>query len=210
MKKLIQLGSLLAIIALVVLLAVGSAGADTDDEDSAATTEPEPFGTATRIDFEFTDDVALPGTYVVQETGGRVVATWTARGGERDSGWLDHLNIAHESVYVQVLYYSDGATEPIVMNILNPAGGKTYGWLTQGIAHALEVSFTNTVPKQPPPSPTDPLSGEPYTIQAGDTLIGIGAQTGCSVDELATHNSIADPNLIVVGQVIYIPDNCAG
>lgn len=43
------------------------------------------------------------------------------------------------------------------------------------------------------------------TVQAGDTLSGIGAATGQSWVALAAYNQIPDPNLIFVGQVINIP-----
>ena len=46
-----------------------------------------------------------------------------------------------------------------------------------------------------------------YTVVSGDTLSGIGAQYGVSVDTLATVNQIADPNLILVGQVLCVPTN---
>ena len=44
-----------------------------------------------------------------------------------------------------------------------------------------------------------------YTVRAGDTLSGIAGQLGVSVEELARVNEIADPNRILVGQVLEVP-----
>lgn len=44
-----------------------------------------------------------------------------------------------------------------------------------------------------------------YTVVSGDTLSGISAQRGVSVETLVTANQLADPNLILTGQVLCIP-----
>ena len=44
-----------------------------------------------------------------------------------------------------------------------------------------------------------------YTIKQGDTLSKVSRATGYSVDELAQHNNISNPNAIKVGQQIKIP-----
>lgn len=43
------------------------------------------------------------------------------------------------------------------------------------------------------------------TVQAGDTLWGIGVAHGVTWEALAAFNQIPDPNLIFVGQVVKIP-----
>lgn len=171
MKKLVRMGALLSILALILMLTIGSAGAQSLTQDGdpdipgeveiepepgageAGEAEPEPeaeepaegepSGTATRIDFELSDDVAREGLYVVQEAGGRYVASWYALDGWEDSGWMSNLNITGEAAHVQVLYYPGPETEPEVMKILNPAGGTEYGWLAEGTAHALEVEWAD-------------------------------------------------------------------
>lgn len=45
-----------------------------------------------------------------------------------------------------------------------------------------------------------------YTIVWGDTLSGIAARFGVSVDALVAANGIANPNLIYAGDTIVIPD----
>lgn len=56
-------------------------------------------------------------------------------------------------------------------------------------------------PEEPQPTPI----GTIYTVQAGDTLSGIGARYGVDWRELAKLNNIENPNLIRVGQKIEIP-----
>lgn len=45
--------------------------------------------------------------------------------------------------------------------------------------------------------------GGSYVVQSGDTLSGIAAHLGTSVDDLASSNGIANPDLLTVGQTLY-------
>ena len=45
--------------------------------------------------------------------------------------------------------------------------------------------------------------GGAYEVQRGDTLAGIAAQLGTTVEYLAATNGIADPDLIYSGQTLY-------
>ena len=47
-------------------------------------------------------------------------------------------------------------------------------------------------------------SSRTYTVQAGDTLSSIAARFGTTVANLVALNNISDPNLIYVGQVLYV------
>ncbi len=49
----------------------------------------------------------------------------------------------------------------------------------------------------------DPSGGGTYVVQYGDTLSGIAAELGTSVQQLAAENGITDPNFISVGQTLY-------
>jgi len=46
----------------------------------------------------------------------------------------------------------------------------------------------------------------PHQIVAGENLTGIAASYGVTVDALIEENSITDPNIIVIGQTICIPN----
>ncbi|WP_343420136.1 LysM peptidoglycan-binding domain-containing protein [Candidatus Flexifilum breve] len=61
----------------------------------------------------------------------------------------------------------------------------------------------------PTPNPTRNLgaasgAGE-YVVQPGDSLSGIAAQAGVSLETLLALNNLVDPNIIEVGQVILLP-----
>lgn len=95
-----------------------------------------------RINFDIGGDVARNGLYVVKEVGGRELASWNAADGWQDSGWIFDIDITFKSVYVEVLYYPGDGSGPIPMTILNPAPGTSYGWLSRGECHALEVAWS--------------------------------------------------------------------
>ena len=113
------------------------------------TATPTPFptpdtprmDTCLRINFDIGPDSARRGTYVVQEVGGRVLATWWAEEGWMDSGWVRDIDITFPAVYVQVFFVKGDGSPPIEMTILNPAPDTTYGWLARGRCHALEVAW---------------------------------------------------------------------
>ena len=46
-------------------------------------------------------------------------------------------------------------------------------------------------------------SGGTYVVQSGDTLSGIAAELGTSVEDLAAANGIANPDLVYAGQTLY-------
>lgn len=94
-----------------------------------------------RINFEVGPDSARRGTYVVQETGGRVLATWWADEGWMDSGWIQDIDISYHAVHVQVFFVKGDGSPPIEMTILNPAPGTSYGWVSRGMCHAIEVAW---------------------------------------------------------------------
>lgn len=63
---------------------------------------------------------------------------------------------------------------------------------------------THTPITPPTPAPTT------YTVKPGDTLSGIAALFGVTVDDIVRTNSITDPNVLSDGQVLNIPARSAG
>ncbi len=56
-----------------------------------------------------------------------------------------------------------------------------------------------------------PAMASTHTVQPGDTLSGIAAQSGVSLPNLEAANSwIKNPNLIYVGQQVTVPDGKSG
>lgn len=79
---------------------------------------------------------------------------------------------------------------------------------------AVAVDEPDSTPSTAPTAPTAPSAPsedvreakfENYTVRTGDTLSEIGARFGVSTLEIATLNSIENPDLIFPGQVFRIP-----
>ncbi|GIK58435.1 MAG: LysM peptidoglycan-binding domain-containing protein [Chloroflexi bacterium] len=85
---------------------------------------------------------AMDGIFVLIDVTGGQIASWTARPGAVDSGWINGLPLSHPSAHVRVVFYPRyGGGSPIQMEIVNPAPGTPYGWLTQGACHAIEIQY---------------------------------------------------------------------
>lgn len=56
---------------------------------------------------------------------------------------------------------------------------------------------------------TDAIGAGDYQIQSGDTLTSISDRSGVSVDDLASGNNIADPDMIYAGDSLSIPGDAA-
>lgn len=114
-------------------------------EPSVTPTKEPRLNSCVRINFEVSGQAAVRGLYIVQETGGRPLASWYALDGWQDSGWFKDIDITFPDVFVRVLYYSGPDVEPIDLVILNPAPGTPYGWMSRGMCHALEVAWPDGV-----------------------------------------------------------------
>lgn len=68
------------------------------------------------------------------------------------------------------------------------------------------VSPVPSVPSVPPAvQPVDGRDASVYIVQPGDTLSGISAATGVSVDKIAQANSLVDVNRIYKDSALVIP-----
>lgn len=99
----------------------------------------------TRFDLEIgrnkIDGTPEDGIYIMQELSGHRLATWTAKQGWLDSGWLQNLPLSRSELHVQVFFYPTNGGGPIPLEILNPAPGTAYGWLANDVCHAIEIQF---------------------------------------------------------------------
>jgi len=71
-------------------------------------------------------------------------------------------------------------------------------------------AFPGTYAGTPTPNPTpaslpNGTGVESYVVQTGETLTLIAAVFGCTVEEIAAANGLADANSISAGQTLYIP-----
>ena len=67
------------------------------------------------------------------------------------------------------------------------------------------------LPSVAPPAPNQPTNNtsSTHTVRSGETLSGIADSHQTTVTELVRLNSISNPNLIRVGQVLRLPTNAS-
>jgi LysM repeat protein len=103
------------------------------------------------------------------------------------------------------------ARGPLLLGL--PGAGNEIASPTPTPAAATPPPATPSPPPTPPPAtPSPPPTPPPatpaprtYEVQPGDTLSGIAARFGTTVQELAELNGIANPSLIFPGQVLTLP-----
>lgn len=85
----------------------------------------------------------VAGRYEMREVGtGRVLATWDAAADWVDSGWIYDINTSvASSSWVEVFFYPAGKSIATRLEILNPAPGTSFGWVADGMCHAVELQF---------------------------------------------------------------------
>ena len=103
-----------------------------------------------------------------------------------------------------VICHSEGYQRGVASNHADvmhwfPKHGKNMDTFRQDVSKAM-----GGAPQVKPQAPATP-TGKTYTVAKGDTLSGIAAQYGTTVDTLVELNGIQNPNLIVVGQVLKLP-----
>ena len=85
----------------------------------------------------------------------------------------------------------------------NPSGGTSQPPVSAPPAEDPTASAIVAAPPTPTPTPrAEPVE---YVVQTGDTLGTIAEQFGITMDDLMAMNSLTDPNLIRVGQTLFIP-----
>jgi cell wall-associated NlpC family hydrolase len=133
--------------------------------------------------------------------------TLVARETPRDATsqrWLANLEHAQKRLREQSLRtiaVSAAATASVTavgsVAMLGGAGVATAAPVVASASVASGIGAVSAFPTLAPPGPT-------YTVLDGDTLWSIAARFGTSVAELASSNHVADPNLILPGQVLAI------
>lgn len=139
----------------------------------------------------------------VPEPGDYIYYDWDDNGAGDCKGSSDHVGVVESC---------DGNTITVVEgNKSNAVGRRTLevnGRYIRGYGVPDFSKKATSEPAQPaaPAKPAQGTAGEQvYTVQRGDTLSGIAAKYGTTYQKLASHNGIANPNVISVGQKIKIP-----
>jgi len=86
--------------------------------------------------------------------------------------------------------------------------GCTAGSGGSGDKVKLVITPVDTPTTTPLAAPT--MAPTTYTVKSGDTLSGIAALFGVSMDDIVRANNIADPNRLSEGQVLTIPVRLSG
>lgn len=81
------------------------------------------------------------GVFVAFDNTNGALTSWYGAPGATDSGWFNGFNITFEAIHAKVIFYPNSGTMPVVMKIVNPAPGTSYGWLSRGMCHALEIEY---------------------------------------------------------------------
>jgi len=84
------------------------------------------------------------GVYEMRDSLGSLVTSWEAKTGDKDSGEIPGLAIARPSVHVTVTFFPADGSSPIQMEIVNPAAGTSFGWLSRDMCHSVEIQYPMT------------------------------------------------------------------
>lgn len=142
---------------------------------------------------------------------------------------LGQLGYTNSGIYSMKSFFTGGTLDSHAFKLVWIAG---YGVTDLGIDNAAAWQFsdagimgidssydfngafttgevTGSVPSAPVPAPAPvEIPGHPatgtYTVQPGDTLSGIAGQFGTTWQNLAALNSLGNPNLLQVGQVLKV------
>jgi len=110
-----------------------------------------------------------------------------------------HTVAAGDSLYRLSLIYGASIAEIAAANNISETS-------TLDIGQTLTIPVPGTVEVDTAP-PENTGEERIHIVQAGENLFRIGLQYGFTVDELASHNGIANPDRLEVGQQIRIPAN---
>lgn len=167
----------------------------TADPNAQPTTDPATAATA--VPTQTTTDPAADATAVPEAT-----AT-TAAETNQPRGEVSHTVVAGDTLTALSQQYNVSVEVIMQANGLSNADSLDVGQVLTIPAEGTEVAAPaeTAVPTTAPPANQE----RTHVVQAGENLFRIGLQYGFTVDELASYNGIANPNVLDVGQVIKIP-----
>lgn len=130
-------------------------------------------------------------------------AAWWPAGAEiSEAGGTSHVVRAGETLYsIARTHGTDVATLVALNGLKDPSR-----------IQAGQVLVLVPAERTPDPAPDAAATAEPaaseawqYTVLAGDTMFGVARRFGVAVQALLAANSLTNPNLIQIGQVLTVP-----
>jgi len=183
---------------LIVLLCSGLvfSAVPASAQDPAPTEEPTEAATeeATEAATEAATEEATEATTETATQASSPATTGTVTHTVQPNENLFRISLRY-GVTVRAIADANGIANPnliVIGRVLNIPGGVDSG----GTGGSTGQPAT--------PAPTDPPATGSYTVVAGDTLSAIARRFNTSVQAIAQANNIANPNLILVGQVLNI------
>lgn len=120
--------------------------------------------------------------------------------------YIEHLVRPGENLYRISLRYGVPISSIVAANPIIRNRNLIYAGTT------LLIPRDGTVPTETPPPPDDDDDGgeqpggeQRYVVVRGDTLGALARRFGTTIGAIAQRNGIVNPNLIYVGQVLFIP-----
>ncbi|MFL5732913.1 MAG: LysM peptidoglycan-binding domain-containing protein [Chloroflexia bacterium] len=116
--------------------------------------------------------------------------------------------ICRAHVLTSIVHRLSSIAGPLSLLALLLLAGCSAGSGGSGDKVKLVVTPVDTPTSTPLAAPT--MAPTTYTVKSGDTLSGIAALFGVTVDDIVRANNIADPNTLSDGQVLTIPVRSGG
>lgn len=131
---------------------------------------------------------------------------WVAQYGTNTGVKQSPPSVGAWGSFAEWQYSSRGGFSGVIGQIdVNEFYGDAAAWQRYG---GLNAASSPPVAPAPAPAPTPPApapaAGRTYVVASGDTLSGIAARFGTTYQELARINGIANPNVILAGQVLRL------
>ena len=134
-----------------------------------------------------------------------IMYDWDDNGVGDCTGYPEHVGIVKEVNGNTITVIEGNMNDAVGERTLQVNGRFIRGYCLPDYASKASGVPSASVPSGNPSSGSASSAEQVYTVQAGDTLSKIAAKYGTTYQKLASHNGIANPNIINVGQKIRIP-----
>ena len=119
--------------------------------------------------------------------------------------WLDRRALATLLALTSLTLTACGTTAPSSAPPTSPAPSPAGALITPAAGPGSPVISPRPLVSPVGPSPSPTARPEFYIVREGDTLSGIAARFGTTVEALMQANRLADPNQIESGRRLVIP-----